>query len=617
MPTRRVHGALAALIFSLFLLGVVQSAVAQVRVGHWNVARLWGDLDAMEDVIAAMAADDKPGFAEAPAILAFQEVRTANKPDLEMIIANALPGVTYLAGTFTSTGSEDGSGGAQLMLYRADLFTEIPRGHADIFTGAGRDADRWQLRLKDSTDDGGVIWVYSCHLKASQGFEAERLTGATAIRNDAASLPAGSNVIFLGDYNVYSSGEPAYQKMSEAGINRGVDPLGSGSWSGEGNAIKHTQSPRLPQISNLVGGGIDDRFDIQFFSESLDDGEGFSLMPGTYRCLGNDGNHYNESVNTGNNNYYPSDISRSNALADALFEASDHMPVLSDLTIPGFLSCVLSSNLGNVVSGGSASVNLLVANGRTVSVPQAAAELQYTFSGDGVLIGSGTNVAPLLPSFQVESMALAAGLEGEFTSIVTVDALSPGVSAPSYSLFTSGTAVRAANPSFDDRKDIDAITVDVDAEPDSGAVVIEVPGYNHGWDHLQAALDFDNASGLRDRFFAVDGFDPGVTDEPVVMRFGFYSDGAVEGVYVGTAVISTSDEDISGETVHSITLTLRVTVGDSSNPGDINGDGIVDGADLGSLLAAWGPCPPPCPQDLTDDGIVDGADLGLLLSAWE
>ncbi len=46
---------------------------------------------------------------------------------------------------------------------------------------------------------------------------------------------------------------------------------------------------------------------------------------------------------------------------------------------------------------------------------------------------------------------------------------------------------------------------------------------------------------------------------------------------------------------------------------DINGDGVVDGADLGILLNGWGG---DGVGDLNDDGVVDGADLGLLLNAW-
>jgi hypothetical protein len=53
--------------------------------------------------------------------------------------------------------------------------------------------------------------------------------------------------------------------------------------------------------------------------------------------------------------------------------------------------------------------------------------------------------------------------------------------------------------------------------------------------------------------------------------------------------------------------------------GDLDCNGIIDGADLGSLLANWGPCPGSttgCVGDLNNNGIVDGADLGTMLSNW-
>jgi hypothetical protein len=51
--------------------------------------------------------------------------------------------------------------------------------------------------------------------------------------------------------------------------------------------------------------------------------------------------------------------------------------------------------------------------------------------------------------------------------------------------------------------------------------------------------------------------------------------------------------------------------------GDIDGDNIVGGADLGSMLGSWGACTTsPCPADLNNDGIVGGSDLGLLLGQW-
>jgi hypothetical protein len=53
-------------------------------------------------------------------------------------------------------------------------------------------------------------------------------------------------------------------------------------------------------------------------------------------------------------------------------------------------------------------------------------------------------------------------------------------------------------------------------------------------------------------------------------------------------------------------------------PGDLNNDGVVDGADLLILLSQWGKCDDPddCPADLNGDGTVDGADLLILLSNW-
>jgi len=49
-------------------------------------------------------------------------------------------------------------------------------------------------------------------------------------------------------------------------------------------------------------------------------------------------------------------------------------------------------------------------------------------------------------------------------------------------------------------------------------------------------------------------------------------------------------------------------------PADLNGDGLVNGADLGLLLNAWGPFG--TAADLNGDGQVNGADLGLLIAAW-
>jgi len=90
---------------------------------------------------------------------------------------------------------------------------------------------------------------------------------------------------------------------------------------------------------------------------------------------------------------------------------------------------------------------------------------------------------------------------------------------------------------------------------------------------------------------------------------------------------------VAGQTYHLVIGSYSATTGavsgslviDGPNQpppsclGDLNLDYVVNGADLGLLLGAWGACPggtPGCIGDLNNDGVVNGADLGLLLGAW-
>jgi polyhydroxybutyrate depolymerase len=47
---------------------------------------------------------------------------------------------------------------------------------------------------------------------------------------------------------------------------------------------------------------------------------------------------------------------------------------------------------------------------------------------------------------------------------------------------------------------------------------------------------------------------------------------------------------------------------------DVNGDGAIDGGDLGIVLSAWGSADPIA--DIDADGMVNGGDLAILLAAW-
>ena len=75
-------------------------------------------------------------------------------------------------------------------------------------------------------------------------------------------------------------------------------------------------------------------------------------------------------------------------------------------------------------------------------------------------------------------------------------------------------------------------------------------------------------------------------------------------------------ERAADEPVHDY-MSVTVLKADEAAPcvGDIDGNSAVNGADLASLLSAWGPCAD-CPADLDSNDVVDGRDLSVLLTRW-
>ena len=56
---------------------------------------------------------------------------------------------------------------------------------------------------------------------------------------------------------------------------------------------------------------------------------------------------------------------------------------------------------------------------------------------------------------------------------------------------------------------------------------------------------------------------------------------------------------------------------DAGCTGDVDGDAVIDGADLVQLLGDWGDCTDdPCTTDINGDGTIDGIDVTNLLGAW-
>lgn len=176
--------------------------------------------------------------------------------------------------------------------------------------------------------------IYSGHLKASSGPDNEerRRAEAEVLRNELNELPAGSHFMFVGDFNLYSSFEPAYQLLLALGDNpngRLLDPINRpGAWSNSVSfADIHTQSPRTQSFGGGSTGGMDDRFDFILASAAWMDTSGSYVIPSSYHAYGNDGLHFNDAINDGANQAVPDSV------ADALHNCADHLPVVADVVL--------------------------------------------------------------------------------------------------------------------------------------------------------------------------------------------------------------------------------------------------------------------------------------------
>ncbi len=86
-------------------------------------------------------------------------------------------------------------------------------------------------------------------------------------------------------------------------------------------------------------------------------------------------------------------------------------------------------------------------------------------------------------------------------------------------------------------------------------------------------------------------------------------------VLVAKGGVSGSFDQVTGPGTFDVAYApgaVTVTVLSIAVAGDLNGDGRIDGTDLGLLLGAWGTSE----ADLDGDGTTDGTDLGLLLGNW-
>ena len=255
-----------------------------------------------------------------PDILVCEEV--ISQSAVNNMLANIMnyysPG-TYSAGTFLNGPDTDNS-----VFFKTSKFIFL---YNQAISTSLRTINLFALKHIAS---GDTIRLFAVHLKAgnTSGDSTQRLGEVNTLRTVTNTYPNGTEFAVMGDFNIYRSTEPAYQKLIQVQAgNEGhfIDPLSMpGLWNQAAYAQYHTQSTRTRNINDSgATGGLDDRFDMILNSKGLTDEGKIKYIPGSLKPVGNDGNHYNDSINKSPNSSVPDSI------ANALYYGSDHLPVVS------------------------------------------------------------------------------------------------------------------------------------------------------------------------------------------------------------------------------------------------------------------------------------------------
>jgi endonuclease/exonuclease/phosphatase family metal-dependent hydrolase len=271
-----------------------------------------------------------------PDILVVQEM--TSQAGMNGFLSNVmnLSGSNYSMGTFIDGPDTDNG-----IFFKTGKFIFISNTRIPTLV---RDINQFKIIHVNYPAD--TLRIYSVHLKSSTGIENEneRAAEVDSLRKRTNLLPPGASYIVAGDFNIYGSQEQAYIKLLQVnGNSQGhfIDPIPNmtGTWNNSAYAQYHTQSPRVRGFGGGSTGGMDDRFDMILFSQSINSGGRIAYIPNSVKAYGNDGNHYNDSINQRPNTAVPDSI------ADALHYAADHLPVFATFTFGNSIGITPISNI--------------------------------------------------------------------------------------------------------------------------------------------------------------------------------------------------------------------------------------------------------------------------------
>ncbi len=297
---------------------------SNVRIMTYNVLNYQDENEREDDYVLIL------DFVQPDLIIAQEIVGQSGYSNFKSDVLDIIDSDHWSGAPFTNQSAQQDIA----LYYRDDIFSFISTNVVYSAQSSGtRDVIEWVMLHSSS---GIEFNIYGVHLKASSGTSNanERLQETTILRNYLNDHSSESYFIVGGDFNIYSnnsSSEPAFDMLtasSDDNDGRLFDPIDRiGHWHNNSSyADVHTQSPRTSNFGGGATGGMDDRFDWLFVSQSLlDASSSMHYVDDTYWAFGNDGNHFNDAINDGNNN------SVSDEIADALHDGSDHLPVYMDV----------------------------------------------------------------------------------------------------------------------------------------------------------------------------------------------------------------------------------------------------------------------------------------------
>ncbi|MDD3740596.1 MAG: T9SS type A sorting domain-containing protein [Bacteroidales bacterium] len=201
-------------------------------------------------------------------------------------------------------------------------------------TTAVRDINIYKLKCLDS-EETTYFNIIVAHLKAGSESQdaSDRADMVDELMEYLQNLGNNENFVIVGDFNVYTDSEAAFQKLVNPDNSSLAfyDPINQmGDWNNNYSFREyHTQSTHSDSDSDCHSyGGMDDRFDFILISSSIKDGNyDIKYKTNSYWAVGQDGLRYNNSINYPTNTTLPADV------IDALYNMSDHLPVVSEFYI--------------------------------------------------------------------------------------------------------------------------------------------------------------------------------------------------------------------------------------------------------------------------------------------